>query len=66
VIAAVAQLDIRGQDAFEFQLRGIEKILAAPEGVIAVEADQADGCGGAGVLCRSLGQARDAMSALHQ
>src|SRR3546814_1999025 len=40
--ARVCEIDVAADDPFELHLRGIEEILAAPEGVVAIEGDHAD------------------------
>src|SRR5690606_488112 len=40
--AGVAEVDVAPDDAFEFLLRGVEIVLAAPQGVVGVEADHVD------------------------
>src|SRR5690606_7573231 len=39
VRACIGQVDVTAQDALELELGGVEEILAAPEGVVGIEAD---------------------------
>src|SRR5690606_20178990 len=41
-IVNVVQIDVAGDDPFEFGLRGAVVVLAAPQRVVGVETDQAD------------------------
>src|SRR5690606_36528967 len=42
-VVDVVEVDVAGDDRLELRLRGAVVVLAAPEGVVAVEADQPDG-----------------------
>ena len=41
-VVEIVEIDVAGEDRLEFGLGGAVIVLAAPEGVVAVEADQAD------------------------
>ena len=53
-VAGIVQVHVAGDDALELRLRVVEIILAAPEGVVGIEADQSDAASGLRVHACSL------------